>query len=268
MRAASSSSRTDDWNAGRALHRAHRVVEELEVLVPAPLGRRRRGRRAQCRPWGRGAPTGRAGRPRRAGSRRSRGWRWRGCRRRATARSARQLPERRAGGGEPDRDADEQDAHGRVREHAEQRAGPAGRPVRARRTTRKPWKTSSARHDAEQEAAEVERQLLRALPAHRPRASAAPTSWPSRRWLGRDGEEPEHEPELAQREAVRLAAEVEVDRVGLGQEEQEREAPPRHGQRRARRRSGSSTRWKTQTAAPPTRRRERRYAQPSRGRAS
>ena len=60
------------------------------------------------------------------------------------------------------------------------------------------------------------------------RAAAAPASWASEQPPGREEVEAEHEPDLAQRDRVRLAPELHVDDVRLGEVEDERERPPGH----------------------------------------
>ena len=63
-------------------------------------------------------------------------------------------------------------------------------------------------------------------------AAEAPTTWAAKRCTGRREEEPEREPDLGQRERVRLLAEVEVHREHLCDIEGGRKLPP--GERQAR----------------------------------
>src|SRR5439155_13524825 len=78
---------------------------------------------------------------------------------------------------------------------------------------------------------EVERELQRTLPPDDEQRETRPEQHGEQQLAGRCGIETEHERELAEREAVRFAPEVDVDRKRLGQEEGECEAPPGDGER-------------------------------------
>ena len=90
---------------------------------------------------------------------------------------------------------------------------------------------------AEAERREVERRRRRTLPTDDRERDGRADQLGDEELVRRDEKEAENERELAERQAVRLAAEVDVNGERLGDEEDDDEAPPRDlegGRRRLR----------------------------------
>ena len=214
---------------GRVLAARHRVVERLDVVVAAalePVGaqseRAGGGRQEQ-----RGRP--RTGRVPAMSPRPAPGWRPSACPGTRRPRSS-----SRARWRDAPRRATRQRRRGRSRSPPRARPRPARRASPPAGTRRVPSTIARKMADRERRAqralGEVEDDLERPLAAvedeRRAHADELRGDEPERRHR----EEAEHERHLAQRQRVRLAAEVHVDDGALGEEEADRERPPGDGQ--------------------------------------
>ena len=104
-----------------------------------------------------------------------------------------------------------------------QPAGPNGRP---RPTTA--WKTMIATEVVSASCARLKTSLTARCRRTTTSAAAAPDEGRAEQGGRREDEEPDDEADLAQRDRVRLAPELQVDDIRLGQVEDERKPPPGH----------------------------------------
>ena len=143
------------------------------------------------------------------------------------SRRERQPPGLEAALGNPDRDRDEQDADEGGGNGSEDGADPAGDPECVALPGDRP------EHDhrdgcRERELGEVEDELGGTLAADDSERRCRPDELRHEQAAGREQVEAEDEPDLAERDRVRLPAHLHVDDVRLGEVEDERQRPPGH----------------------------------------
>ena len=209
---------------GRGLHRAHRPVEELEVLVAPPL--RGIGTERQH-----AAPRREEEDPDRARvllhqlDRRDREGRPGDAADEGGPGHVRQLAQHRPAFGQRDRRAHEGDARRAECRRPGKRPGPARGAERVAEAAHR-VEDHECEAGAERELCEVERRLEGPLAADDDQSDRRAAELAGDQPARSGQEQPEHERDLAEGEAVRLGPEVQVNRVRLREEEQHRDSPP------------------------------------------
>jgi hypothetical protein len=140
-------------------------------------------------------------------------------------RSSREAAKIEAPFGDRDRARHQQDAHDRRGSDGEQDARPARDPERVA-TGDDGMEDHHRDRRRQRELRHVEDELGRALPTHEEQSSSGTDELGAQELGGREQVQPEHEPDLAERDRVRLAPELDMDDVGLGEIEDERKCPP------------------------------------------